>query len=1040
MNPNSKLIQIDKMTEGTLKRLQKYAGVSNIFEMVALAKAEGAKLGRGEVTQQVKAAQFYINRYNSEILIAREQVAAAKLQAAVEEARKKVAVKFVATQKKEKARKKARQAKRASVKSKVFIYTTPFPSETIFNYISSQAGKTIRVVADQFESENQLNLVTDVPAEMDLDQITTKYRWIFMRNSDFFIWQDDSGDIIDGKLTVYTASSKAGKAELQSFKDGISHCVFTPIRKWIIEKFNEAKSASAKSRFNAMKNRLASLEEKYAQGVPEHALSEVANSLTIDIEVEKPFCDEPFVRAESSTKRLKLFKFVNTRMHHVEHNEVTTSSEQTILTVDKMQQLYDKLRKDNAYFTFKRKSTTLSQISTINGLYVVDDPFRKCVEEFEEMYNIKACRVDDMADFELSSFIKEGSNYNETVDFKYLDECTKRDSKHIDMKRAYANFKTCKYYEGFLGRITDFRQCNKIEAVGLYRITNLSLDKCSEALQRLNKKMKIWFSNNVYASAELTMLKEAGAEYKIVSGCWGCKPLDFEFTQDMLEQKDNGVSYYAKWAGCIDSHDMRKRFYMHCDEKFFNVVQHNTSAQTAQKFADGIAMFSYDKKSNMHAGHITAFLTSYQRLNVVEQLLTMDLDKVVRVCVDGIYYLGEDPTLCNVFRKKTQNVFSNKAMSSYVSVSKPQPLQCPLFGGPRELHEPREHHTTEIHLGEGGCGKTHFNLRDKGLVRPLFIAPSWKLANDKKNNYEASTSVWARALSSDPIKWKPIADMHNVLIVDEVSMLSEEQKQILLSDRFSGMKLIFCGDIGYQLPCIEGKPMTLDNIEHVVKYDTDHRCKDESLRAIKKELRELIDKKISVDQMKNWVTSTFKKFERCVAFDDVVEMYGINDMILAGTHELKDRYTKALTGKFSQEKYFVTETSRKFSNGEIVIGDKPETKCQIQHAFTTHSIQGETAEHNLFIHAERMFDLRMFYTAISRARKLSQIFIVIDTTPPLSSYIFKYLSLQQLEDVLAKTPRQIRCEIEKTFGIDLQKYKDEFRSCLINISKKKTTP
>ncbi len=40
------------------------------------------------------------------------------------------------------------------------------------------------------------------------------------------------------------------------------------------------------------------------------------------------------------------------------------------------------------------------------------------------------------------------------------------------------------------------------------------------------------------------------------------------------------------------------------------------------------------------------------------------------------------------------------------------------------------------------------------------------------------------------------------------------------------------------------------------------------------------------------------------------------------------------------------------------------------------TIQGETAYEKLFIESSRMFDARMFYTAISRAKKLSQIFIV----------------------------------------------------------------
>ena len=109
-------------------------------------------------------------------------------------------------------------------------------------------------------------------------------------------------------------------------------------------------------------------------------------------------------------------------------------------------------------------------------------------------------------------------------------------------------------------------------------------------------------------------------------------------------------------------------------------------------------------------------------------------------------------------------------------------------------------------------------------------------------------------------------------------------------------------------------------------------------------------------------------------------------MILCGTNELKDYYTSLFVGKFDKEKYYVMENNRLHSNGDIVIGNKPEhTKCEVRHSFTTHSIQGETAEFNLYIDSSKMFDSRMFYTAISRARRLEQINIV-ETNEPQFKY------------------------------------------------------
>ena len=114
------------------------------------------------------------------------------------------------------------------------------------------------------------------------------------------------------------------------------------------------------------------------------------------------------------------------------------------------------------------------------------------------------------------------------------------------MEKAYTKSSTCKQYEGFLAKITDFRQTDKIQGVGMYRITDLNMERADDKFKRYNDKMKIYLTNNVYTSPELKMLTEKGATFKVVSGCWGVESLDFEFTEDMMKKTEFGASYYAK--------------------------------------------------------------------------------------------------------------------------------------------------------------------------------------------------------------------------------------------------------------------------------------------------------------------------------------------------------------------------------------------------------------------------------------------------------------------------------------------------------------
>ena len=57
-------------------------------------------------------------------------------------------------------------------------------------------------------------------------------------------------------------------------------------------------------------------------------------------------------------------------------------------------------------------------------------------------------------------------------------------------------------------------------------------------------------------------------------------------------------------------------------------------------------------------------------------------------------------------------------------------------------------------------------------------------------------------------------------------------------------------------------------------------------------------------------------------------------------------------------------------------------------------MEGEKAENKLFIDSSRMFGARMFYTAVSRARELSQIFIVENSMP---TFKYEYSKIYRIE-------------------------------------------
>ena len=60
------------------------------------------------------------------------------------------------------------------------------------------------------------------------------------------------------------------------------------------------------------------LIEKYQDGVPEGKLEEICETLQIGIDIEQPFAKNKIFSYRSNKKPLMVFKYVNTRLNHVE--------------------------------------------------------------------------------------------------------------------------------------------------------------------------------------------------------------------------------------------------------------------------------------------------------------------------------------------------------------------------------------------------------------------------------------------------------------------------------------------------------------------------------------------------------------------------------------------------------------------------------------------------------------------------------------------------------------------------------------------------
>lgn len=851
-------------------------------------------------------------------------------------------------------------------------------ADAIKNVIQvSNIQQLYKIVKDAFITKKQFNFkfITESGVKADFNfeiQNTLGNTWTHMLNlirveSDKYLF-----DIYNGKPNDYTETGELGHAFIQygrkivpadkiqqSFFDGKINCVMTPIIRFIQDKIDTVTTKKTVSNYKTMMKHAVELEKKYHDiGVNKDAMVEISNKLQVDLHIHLPF-QKDFIVAKSNKKALRTFQYKNTRLNHVDFDELTHNEIEEIVSLDELIKIQKKLDLEGTYYTYQKSYKNITQIDTLNCRYKLENKYRDSVYEFEIMTGLIDCKICDIQQSKLCDFVRQSNHFNETIIFNNIEKFDELEVNpqthegHIDMSKAYVNFKMCKFYKGFLGKITDFRACNHIVDIGIYQIINLVL---VGRIKALNHKLNC-YNDNVYPSPELEMLLAEGCSFDIVAGCWGSS-IDFDFDDEMIQNIDeHKTRYYCKYVGQMFCRNLEHSYYIKSDEKF---IQHlRNEIDTDIRIFEEEAKISYPKSSNYNLAHISSFILSYMRMNVLEQLYEFDLNNIIKIVVDGIYFNGPCPELKNCFRTETKDMVYNMCGDSYISNN-----ECGEF----EYGPFREHNLIEVHTGAGGCGKTHNNLVDTGFIGLTYFAPSWKLARTKQKEYKCDVNTIAKLLTDDPETLGYIKRNLRVALIDECSMLSDKDKLKIMKN-LQGCKIIFCGDFGYQLPCFEkddeGNYLTPFNIKGMTikEHNTNYRVKCEKLAELLKDVRELIKYGMNPRQLIQSVCSN----------GNIADYDYLNDLILTQTHVDKNRFTELFS---HLNKYYITQSDRVYGRGEICF-EKPDTKNYvIQHAFTVHSIQGETALGKLYIDFHNMYNPQMLYTAISRAKYLHQIVLI----------------------------------------------------------------
>ena len=188
--------------------------------------------------------------------------------------------------------------------------------------------------------------------------------------------------------------------------------------------------------------------------------------------------DDIYIEKTSMKKPLKHFKYINSRLNHLEHRLTTCSYDDLVeqkFTPQELQKKVFELYEQDKHFIFGRNNYGISYIQTADSIYTTDNDYAETVSLFMKENGINGFKIDALKNPDLQRFIDYGTHFNGTTDF--VDKLPKLDDpelRHIDIKKAYTQFNTSKYYDGMMGKITDFRKVDRIVAKGYYYITKLN--------------------------------------------------------------------------------------------------------------------------------------------------------------------------------------------------------------------------------------------------------------------------------------------------------------------------------------------------------------------------------------------------------------------------------------------------------------------------------------------------------------------------------------------------------------------------------------
>ena len=749
----------------------------------------------------------------------------------------------------------------------------------------------------------------------------------------FFVEYDEDQVFIPAgaRIFIYPYIRVPPAPVAQRVLDGKEHCFFTPLLAlWSVP----AKTASTQKEHDTILKRVKKIADEYGYTpVAYDDIPAIAKKVNTTIKIFDPIGNE--LNTFNSGAR-KLLCLRHTRNHHLEPTQ--DQREHRDITYDEAQSL---LANDPGDGTLVVEGSQLDPIRIYTNQEVLEviNPMKPYLDEIRSQLpdlKFNATKFPNVNEFILQSRIINSATLCFNPDY----------DQHYDLEKAYTQFHTTSFYQGFLGVIHQWRtftlpptQKFLDDHIGIYKAR---INKPSKLAKMLGMNTG---DTLILPSPEWKFHKANGTDFAVISGVWGHR-FDFRFPPSSIESVKTriGTSTTQPFKAAAAENKPFRIFAGQCSAKINEFHRRSYTLRATKEFAGHLASIYKETDYNEELGlasvsipidpvytkhHLFSFITSYTRIVMMEQMLKLSLANISAVNLDGLYFKGNPTspfTACFRPKKpKVENPVGDNKWYVPVNIKEDFPALTP-------------YNQNSALLGAGGTGKTHTILTDRGFNQILYVSPTHELGRAKQQEFNITYTTLHRAIGENCRSYKESYGTPAVIFVDELT-----QMEASFVDRLIALypeSLIFvAGDIdeeGRHFQCKYTNTIWKPTIK-CFTFTTDYRSHTDRLKTIKTDLRAYMKTDPSADQVKEYAK---RHFTHTPWLNAVLDFKPDQDVWIAGTH----RYIK-------------------------------------KHPFplhTTHSYQGKTINQpkRVFISTDDLFEHTMLYTAISRARHHDQLVFV----------------------------------------------------------------